>query len=833
MNLFPNREQKTPKIYAYKDTAFPNQIKIGYTSRTAIERIKEQYPIERPIQTWELIFEDSAMRSDGSTFYDTDIHAYLTKKGFINTAGEWFECNLDDVKSAYIAVKNRIDNVENRTLDFKMRPEQQEAIDRTYKYFKDFDDEKSGRIPHYLWNAKMRFGKTFTSYQLAKKMGCKRVLILTFKPAVEDAWKDDLNHHLDFEGWQFVSPTGMKFNECNKKNPIVCFGSFQDYLGKNVNGGIKAKNEWVHATDWDLIIFDEYHFGAWNENSKKLADSSDEIDKKLLKEQKDILEEEGYTTLMEDFSEENMPITGKHYLYLSGTPFKAITSGEFMEDQIFNWTYADEQEAKKNYVGENNPYLELPQIIMMTYQLPSSVINIVTDYGKDEFDLSEFFKAEKTSDNEYRFVYEESVQKWLDIIRGAEKIAGTNDPDATNPPLPFSDIRLLNLCNHTMWYLPNIASCNAMENLLQQRCNVFYHDYKIINCSGKNVGNGVDALPPVQEAMGDNALESKSIILTCGKLTTGVTIKPLGGILMLRNLTSPETYFQSAFRIQSPWTLFDEKSQKKMILKENCYIFDFAPNRALSKVVDYADKLNVKSNESSTKKVSEFINFLPILQYDGATMKQVSASEILDFVSSGTSATLLARRWQSALLVNVDNKTLSNILNNKDVLDAIMKIEGFRALGKDIFKKIINKAEKVKSLKSKDIALTTKEKKVLSDEEKEYKSLRKQVQEKLIKFATRIPIFMYLTDYREETLIDIIQKVVPKLFEKVTGLTINDFNLLISNNVFNSERMNMSILQFRRYEDRSLTYTGIEKHTEDRIGLFDTVVDKSIVEEIK
>lgn len=835
-SLFEKRVDIYPQIYAYSDTNFPGQIKVGYTTKKNVEeRIKEQYPIATPHQTWTLLWSDKAMRSDGTTFTDHNIHAILKKHGKSNTNGEWFKCTLKDVLAAYICVKNKTENEENRTQDFKMRPEQERAVNMTLEYFKRIDAEPKHRIPHFLWNAKMRFGKTFASYQLAKKMGATRVLILTFKPAVEDAWREDLENHIDFEGWQFYSSqSGKKITEYSKNKPIVCFGSFQDYLGKNENGGIKSKNEWVHAINWDLIIFDEYHFGAWNENSKKLADSSDELDKRLLEEQKTILKEEGYTSLMADFSEDVMPITGDHYLYLSGTPFKAITSGEFTEEQIFNWTYADEQEAKENFVGENNPYAELPKIILMTYQLPPVVTNLITDYGRDEFDLNEFFKAELNEiTGKYQFVHEDSVQKWLDMIRGAEKICGSNDPDATTPPLPFSDTRLMNLCNHTMWFLPFVSSCNAMADLLSTPHNNFYHNYKIINCSGSNVPTGVGAIDPVKEAMGENPNETKTIILTCGKLTTGVTIRPLGGILMLRNSSSPETYFQSAFRIQSPWTSIDESTNKKIILKETCYIFDFAPNRALSQVVEYASKLNIKDNETAVKKVGDFINFLPILQYDGATMKEVNASEILDFVQSGTSATLLARRWQSALLVNVDNFTLNNILNNQNVLNAIMKIEGFRALGKDIFKKIVNKSEKVKSLKSKDAPLTKKEKKELTDEEKEYKSLRKQVQEKLVKFATRIPIFMYLTDYREESLVDIIRKLAPKLFERVTGLTIEDFELLLSYNVFNSERMNSSILQFRRYEDASLAYTGIEKHKEDSVGLFDTVVSHEIIKEVK
>lgn len=327
--------------------------------------------------------------------------------------------------------------------------------------------------------------------------------------------------------------------------------------------------------------------------------------------------------------------------------------------------------------------------------------------------------------------------------------------------------------------------------------------------------------------MGDNPVLTKTITLTCGKLTTGVTIKPLSGILMLRNCSSPETYFQSAFRVQSPWTVESEDHRSKVIQKQTCYVFDFAPNRALRQVVSYANKLSTDSTKNATQKVDEFINFLPILQFDGSSMQIVNATEILDFVDNGTSATLLARRWNSATLVNVDNLTLSRVLNNQAAMEAIMKIEGFRALGGDIIETIVNKADKIKKLKKKGEMITPKEKKQLTEEEKEYKSKRKQVQEKLMKFATRIPIFMYLTDYREESLTDIIRKLEPELFQRVTSLTIPDFELLVSVGVFNSTQMNDSILLFRRYEDSSLEYTGVNRHKNDNyIGIFDAKVMK-------
>ena len=388
------------------------------------------------------------------------------------------------------------------------------------------------------------------------------------------------------------------------------------------------------------------------------------------------------------------------------------------------------------------------------------------------------------------------------------------------PPMPYSDTRLLNVLNHTLWFLPNVASCYAMYNLLMD--DNFFNDYKIIVCAGTRAGIGLDALQPVQNAMG-NPLETKTITLSCGKLTTGVTVRPWTGVFMLRNLKSPETYFQTAFRVQSPWTIMDDKGDQQ-IMKQECYVFDFALDRALRQISDYSCRLNV-NEDNPEKKVAEFISFLPVLAYDGSTMKQISAQDVLDIALAGTSATLLARRWESALLVNVDNDTLTRLMNNQDALDALMKIEGFRSLNQDI-ETIINKSEKVKKAKKEQDKLTPKEKKELTEEEKEYKSMRKQIQEKLIKFATRVPVFMYLTDYRERTLKDVITQLEPGLFKKVTGLDVNDFEMLCNIGVFNANLMNDAIFKFKRYEDASLSYTGIDRHVNDDIGGWDTVIKR-------
>lgn len=558
--VLPEGKRTTPQIYIYSDSvAQPGWLKIGQTTRDVAVRMREQHNIVRPNQTERLEWQGSAFYADGSgeTFTDKAIHRYLRRHGYA-MKGEWCRCSLTTARNAYEAVRQCTEIEAERYLSFPMREEQRRAVEKTIAYFAQEDAKPNGRAPHFLWNAKMRFGKTFTTYQLAKRMQAKRVLVLTFKPAVEESWHDDLMQHTDFSGWQFFSSRdGGDPDSLDPERPIVCFGSFQDYLGKNDTGGIKAKNEWVHAINWDLIVLDEYHFGAWNDHAKTLLDIGREDDKQAIREQNELLHESGYDVQAGQLWDEDiLPITGRHYLYLSGTPFRALNNGEFLEDQIFNWTYQDEQRAKAECTDTPNPYEELPTMVMMTYQMPADLGVQIEQYDMNEFDLNEFFRANGNG-RDARFVHEKSVQKWLDIIRGKASI-----------------------------------------------------------------------------------------------------------------------YTKS-------------------------------------------DDLKTKSKGNTTKEA----------------------------------------------------------------------------------------------------------KKELTNEEKEYRSKRREVQEKLMKFATRIPIFMYLTDYREEALTDIICKLEPDLFERVTGLTIDDFKLLLSVSVFNDSQINDAILKFRRYEDSSLEYTGINRHkTEQYIGAFNSRV---------
>jgi len=834
--LAPKPEAR-PRIYAYSidDAAHKGLLKVGQTTRNVKQRVAEQVKTAA-IKNYRIELEESAERDDCTLFSDHEVRAALVRKGFENVELEWMRCSVKEVKTVLAELRTGQKFTGTHHETFSMRREQLDAVAKTSDYYHSIWAEDKNAVPRFLWNAKMRFGKTFTTYQLAKKLKAKRVLVVTFKPAVEDAWQSDLESHVDFEGWQYLSKSsGGDPTQIDPKKPVVYFGSFQDLLGRDAAGNIKPRNEWLHTVNWDLVVFDEYHFGAWRETAKELFEGEDEA---VAKKEAKLEYAAGLEDMNEDFTvlsekeTEFLPITTRAYLYLSGTPFKALSTGEFIEEQIFNWTYTDEQRAKEAYPaknpGQRNPYGALPQMRRLTYQMPDELLAIASGGEFDEFDLNEFFAATGAGKTA-QFKHKSDVQKWLDIIRGGYAPKSVEHlKTGTRPPFPYSDVRVLPYLQHAFWFLPNVAACHAMGNLLAEKHNVFWHDYEVVVAAGASAGIGLEALPPVRKAIG-SGFDTKTITLSCGKLTTGVTVAQWSSILMLRNLKSPETYFQAAFRVQSAWSIKNpngDNPNEDEILKPVCFVFDFAPTRALRQLSEYG--IGLSPNEPNPENaVKELVSFLPVLAYDGANMTQIDAGGILDIAMAGTSATLLARKWESALLVNVDNDTLRRILDNAEAMAAVERIEGWRSLGDNIIETIINKSEKVKELKNKakDKDLSAKEKKELSDEEKEYKSKRKLVQEKLIKFATRIPAFMYLTDFRENTLQDVITKLEPDLFLAVTGLMVKDFHLLVRLKVFNTEQMNQAVFAFRRYEDASLRYTGIESHTGlAHYGLYDTVV---------
>ena len=392
-----------------------------------------------------------------------------------------------------------------------MRREQAEAVKVTHAYFLSRWAEDMHAVPRFLWNAKMRFGKTFTTYQLARKLGAKRVLVVTFKPAVEDAWQTDLESHVDFDGWQYLSRNLRQRPDARStaRSRSSISAPSRICSGRDAAGNIKPKNEWLHTVNWDLVVFDEYHFGAWRDTAKELFEGEEEaVAKKEAKLEyaaglEDVNEDLG---VLSEKETEFLPITTKAYLYLSGTPFKALATGEFIEEQIFNWTYTDEQRAKEEFAAKNpgkwNPYGALPQMRLLTYQMPDELLAIASAGEFDEFDLNEFFAATGTGKGA-QFKHKSDVQKWLDIIRGQYAPKAVESlKTGTRPPFPYSDVRLLPYLQHSFWFLPNVAACHAMANLLAEKHNIFWHEYEVVVAAGASAGIGLDALPPVRKAIG-------------------------------------------------------------------------------------------------------------------------------------------------------------------------------------------------------------------------------------------------------------------------------------------------------------------------------------------
>lgn len=779
--------KRIPKIYAFSYGEYLEKswerrsggcgwMKVGYTTKDDVwERIREQTSSSVPSEI-KLLWEESAISKHGESFRDTRVHQRLIANGAHQVRNEWFEATVDELKIAIAEVKQgrRVTAPES----FTMRPEQRRAVDSTAAYFRGQTEEKA---KHFLWNAKMRFGKTFASYQLALEMGWTKLLVLTYKPAVEHSWRSDLERHQDFQGWQFIGK-GERFEMIDESAPFVWLVSFQDIMQGNAAGEIKERLEAVHLVDWDCIIIDEYHFGAWRDGAKELYFSDDSV------EEADIVEDYDTGTS----PGRKLPLCAEHRLYLSGTPFRALAEGEFSEDQIYNWTYADEQNAKRTWIGEpveDNPYLPLPQLKMLTYKISDATRSRAEVAFDDEFGLNAFFEA-KLRNRIPRFNREDEVQRWLDWLHKPVTIK-----EQGSDPTPFANPRLRSSLRHIVWHLPNVASCRAMERLLKEPQNIFFGEFEIICAAGKRAGVGVKALRPVQEAIGDGS-QTKTITLTCGKLLTGVTIPEWSAIFMLRDTKSAETYFQAAFRVQSPWTRSkDDNPKRKEVVKSEAYIFDFAQNRALEMVYGFcAQQANAKGESDARSEVREFLNFLPILAYDDGKMTELNETDLMDMATSGVGSAMLARKWQSPRMIDLSRSALEGILNDEELLKSLENIEAFRAL-RTHARTIVAAERSLKEARAKG--------KRNSDTRKEKSEMakrRKAIETSLLQFLTRVPVFMYLTDYREESLVDVIRNVEPALFTKVTGLKISDFDKLCKLGVFNTQVLNQSIYAFKRQE---------------------------------
>lgn len=766
-------------------------IKIGETKRPGEERVREQLRTAFPGLKGVTIFfhSEEALTYEGLSFGDRDVHGLLKAAGVERLGGEWFGATVDEVRSAIISLQTGQPFELSRTLNFEPRDEQREAVSMTASYFR-----RHGPGSKFLWNAKMRFGKTFSTYLLAKEMGWSKILVLTYKPAVRSAWKTDLLTHAAFNGWNFIDTTipdqlASDFTTDSKK--FAWFASFQDVTGRSPSGERKAKNERLHEIEWDCIVIDEFHFGASSPIARELYDPQDKMEVELAQHLEQVADED---ESLSDISTGplDLGLKSKFQLHLSGTPFKAIARGDYNEDQIFDWTYIQEQKKKREFAGPDSPYRALPSMEIYSYSLDGEDLSRAIDQGRDEFSLSQFFKAVKR-DGKFAFERPDEVEGFLNLIRGVG--VSRNDETYASDNYPYSGSRFVASTTHSIWLMSDVAQCEAMYEKLVK--HPFFKSYEVHKAVGPKAGVGANALPPVKESIKRSVQNGSrgSITLTCGKLMTGVTVEEWSSIFMLTTLRAPESYFQAAFRVQSPWV---EGSEVK---KESCYVFEFDPHRALSLVASYASQMAMSSSSSpgvSTKELDELLQYLPIYAIADGEMERLDSDSLLQWANSGLTANSLARKCMSPSLFDLSARTLELIINDSDLLEELSAMDDFRDFY-TISTLVISTSDRIRELKR-----GSNSKKSISNGKKKLAKAKGELRQKLRKLNARIMNFMYLTDFREERLDHIIQALDRDLFLLATGLKLDSFKKLTNYGVFKPGEMAEVIQKYRYFERQSL-----------------------------
>lgn len=576
----------------------PNSADLQVAARPRINSYMKTANLPYVLQWTELAYR----RSDKSWFRDTDVHAILERSNIkrrdMEVGQEWFPVTLETAKRAIKAYKEGKTALEQEEVvpqdqrqkkeKIVLRKEQQEAVDQTIEVFKKHDKM--------LWNAKMRFGKTLTALSLIKEKKFKKVLIMTHRPVVNEGWFEDFNKcGMNEAGYLYGSKRNghksVKELE-NSGKKYVYFASIQDLRGsKYVGGKVGDKNEDLFNTKWDLVIIDEAHEGTQTDLAQNVIDA--------------VTKNKKHCKLLE----------------LSGTPFNLLN--DYEDDQVFTWDYTMEQEAKaqfsEEHPDEKNPYQGLPKVSMYTFEMNRQFKNpefTLDSYDKRSFNFKEFFRTEEQGN----FAHEDSVRSFLKNI---------TTPRDTN--YPFSTPQFRNNLRHTLWILPGIKECNALEDLLNEEDSIFHKEgYKIINVVRGDTSDDIEAsdsdVERVKNAMKPDPAKTKTITLTVRKLTTGVTIRPSTGVLFLSNMTSAMQYLQAAFRAQTPYSseTFGEKT--------NCYIFDFAPDRALT-VMAEASSLSTGvgrvNKKGQREKMTKLLNFLPIIGEQGHRMQPFNVDSLL------------------------------------------------------------------------------------------------------------------------------------------------------------------------------------------------------------
>lgn len=620
-----------PQIYAYTLPTMPDDtgwIKIGYTERQNVDdRILEQTKTAAVNLPYNKLWSEPAKFNNADKWFtDKQFHAYLRKFKDVRQRPrtEWFyyDGSPEKAHADFDDFRNKKYSQVKEQLSYTLRAEQEDAVNMTLDYARTHEGGE------FLWNAKPRFGKTLTTYDLARKLDAVNVLIVTNRPTIANAWFDDFQK---FIAWQtdylFVSTsdslkgrpvlTREKFLDAlNKKENArqIAFISLQDLKGAISFGGCYDKLKWVKELNWDLLVVDECH--------------------------------EGRDTFKTDIAFDQ--IKRKFTLNLSGTPFKALAEGRFSDEQIYNWTYADEQKAKLDWPEnseENNPYEKLPRLTMFSYQMSKMITDEVNKGAKIDgenidfaFDLNEFFET----DDAGKFVHEADVKKWLDTLTHNEKY-------------PFSTSELRNELKHSFWLLNRVSSAKALEKLLKN--DPVFKNYKIILAAGDGKSSGDDqtinqkALDRVRDAI---KTHEKTITLSVGQLTTGVTVPEWTAVLMLSNMKSPSLYMQAAFRAQNPW---DYEVNGQIHQKATAYVFDFAPERTLMIYDSFANNLSPKTangggtSDDRKGNIRTLLNFFPVIAEDNeGKMVELNVNQVLTIPKTVKAQEVVRRGFMSNIL---------------------------------------------------------------------------------------------------------------------------------------------------------------------------------------
>lgn len=677
-----------PQIYSYTLPELkPNEgsQKIGYTEHKDVHnRILQQVKTAAIRLKYELLWSAPAFFKDSDeSFIDKVFHRFLEKKGIERKwelGQEWFYFNGEPLKSKdlfdlfrkekFSALQN-----DNGKIDYTLRFEQNEAVEKAIDYFQKTEKGE------FLWNAKPRFGKTLASYDLAKRLGANKVLIVTNRPAIANSWFDDFEMFVD--GYNFISETSSLKNRATLTReqhiatrpikPLITFLSLQDLKGSKYFGGNYDKLRWVADLEWDLLIIDEAHEGV----------------------------DTGRTDAAFDV------IKRKHTLHLSGTPFKALANEKFPKEAIYNWTYLDEQKIKQIELeeGETGEHTDLPDLKLFTYRISQMItdevnegIEIDNETRDYAFDLNEFFRAK-----DKKFVHEDDVKEFLRNL-------------STNKKYPFSTPELRDELKHTFWYVGNrVDSVKALEKLLKE--DPIFKDYKVIVAAGdgrsfeeeeNDFKANESSFQKVKKAIAEN---NKTITLSCGQLTTGVTIKEWTAVLMLTDIKSPSLYMQAAFRAQNP---FKELRDGELYLKKSAYLFDFAPTRVLEIYDQFANGLNPKAvkgeitEKDREENIKELLNFFPVISEDvNGEMIELDANKVLTFPNALAATEIVQARFMTNLLFNDSLKGVFNFPKEvEDILDK-MQVEKNKRVQRSTNTLDLDDAKAVNNNKTKEINQNT------------------------------------------------------------------------------------------------------------------------------